>query len=97
MAYTDGYDYDIFISYSHDDDDAFDGKKGWVAEFHWHLDNWLVKRRGLKGLKIWIDGALSGNTVFEKAIEDRINRSALFFVIHSRNYQDEFKFFGFMN
>ena len=88
MAYTDGYDYDIFISYSHDDDDALEGKKGWVADFHWHLSNWLVKKRALKGLRIWIDEELSGNTLFEKAIEDRINRSALFFVIHSRNYQD---------
>ena len=86
MAYTDGYDYDIFISYSHDDDDAPEGKKGWVEEFHAYLNNWLVKKRGLKELKIWIDEGLKGNTLLDQAIEDRIGRSALFFVTHSKNY-----------
>ncbi len=88
MAYTDGYDYDIFISYSHDDDDEPSGKNGWVTEFHAYLNNWLVKKRGLKKLKIWIDEDLKGNIVFDQAIEDRIGRSALFFVIHSKNYHD---------
>jgi hypothetical protein len=87
MAYTDGYDYDIFISYSHDDDTAPEGRTGWVTEFHDYLSHWLIKKRHLKGMKIWIDDELSGNTLFDRAIEDRISRSALFFVLHSNNYQ----------
>ena len=88
MAYTDGYDYDIFISYSHDDDAAPEGRKGWVTGFCAYLNDWLVKKRHLKGLKIWFDAELNGNTVFDRAIEDRIGRSALFFVLHSHNYKD---------
>ena len=87
MAYTDGYDYDIFISYSHNDDSAPEGRTGWVTAFHDYLKDWLIKKRGLKGLEIWFDTRLSGNTLFDQAIEDRISRSALFFVLHSHNYQ----------
>jgi hypothetical protein len=79
MAYTNRYDYDIFISYSHEDDAEPSGRKGWVTEFREYLENWLVKKRGLKGLTIWIDDKLNGNTVFDRAIEDKISRSALFF------------------
>ena len=68
MAQVPGFKYDIFISYSHDDDIVPEGRKGWVTEFHDYLRNWLIKKRHLKGLKIWIDDELSGNTVFDRAI-----------------------------
>ena len=56
MAYTAGYDCDIFISYSRDDNVVLPGgNAGWVTQFRDYLENWLVKRRGLKGLKIWFD------------------------------------------
>jgi hypothetical protein len=88
MAYTDGFDYDIFISYSHNDDVRLPGhQQGWVSEFGEYLQNWLEKRRGLQGLKIWKDEALAGNTRFDQVIEDRIAKSALFLVLHSHNYQ----------
>ncbi len=88
MAYTDGYEYDIFISFSHEDDAAPAGRRGWITEFHDYLSNWLIQRRHLKGLKIWIDAELNGNTLFDRAIEDRISNSALFFVLYSNNYKD---------
>jgi len=47
----------------------------------------LQKRRGLKNLSIWRDKELQGNTRFDPAIENKINSSALFFVLHSRNYE----------
>ena len=61
MAYTNGYDYDIFISYSHDDDSAPEGRKGWATGFCDYLEDWLIKKRQLKGLKIWFDTELNGN------------------------------------
>ena len=88
MAYTSAYDYDIFISYAHDDNDALSAESGWVTQFHEYLDNWLVKRRHLKGLKIWFDTELKGNTIFDQAIQGTITKSALFFVLHSGNYQN---------
>ncbi|MBU4262422.1 MAG: toll/interleukin-1 receptor domain-containing protein [Proteobacteria bacterium] len=86
MAYTNRYDYDIFISYCHDDNKEPSGRKGWVTEFRDYLENWLVMKRGLKELRISMDDKLCGNTVFDKAIEDRISNTALFLVIHSHNY-----------
>lgn len=88
MAYTNRYDYDIFISYSHKDNVEPLGGKGWVTEFREYLKNWLVMKRGLKGLNICMDDELNGNTVFDKAIENKISRSALFFVLYSHNYHD---------
>jgi hypothetical protein len=89
MAYTVGYEYDIFISYSHDDNDVLPGENaGWVTQFRDYLENWLVKRRGLKGLNIWFDSrGLQGNTAFDAEIQTAIEKSSLFFVLHSHNYQ----------
>ncbi len=86
MAYVAGYDCDIFISYSHDDNEPIADRAGWVEVFHKSLENWLVKRRGLKHLSIWRDRKLQGNTVFDEAICNRIQGAALFFVLNSRNY-----------
>lgn len=86
MAYVHGYDYDIFISYTHDDNYAFGDEPGWIDQFHEWLEAWLVRRRGLSDLAIWRDRELAGNTEFNVAIENKIRSSALFFVLHSRNY-----------
>lgn len=87
MSEVDGFDFDIFISYSHDDNYPLTGNLGWVDQFHDVLENWLQRRRGLKQLSIWRDKALQGNTRFDTAIENKINSTALFFVLHSVNYE----------
>ena len=104
MAQIPGYTYDIFISYTHHDNHALRGMPGWVDTFHESLENWLVKRRGLSELKIWRDTTrMQGNTVFNEAIKNAVNTSALFFVLHSRNYrtsaycQDELNWFDQCN
>ena len=89
MAQTPGYDYDIFISYAHNDNYILSGDKGWVTQFHELLSNWLVRQRGQRNLKIWFDESnLGGNTRVNDSIKRGIESSALFFVIHSHNYQD---------
>lgn len=89
MAFASGYEYDIFISYSHDDNGMLPGESaGWAAQFRDYLENWLVKRRGLKELSIWFDSrGLQGNTAFDAEIQAAIEKSALFFVLHSHNYR----------
>lgn len=53
MAFTSGYEHDIFISYLRDDNVVLPGETvGWVSQFRQYLEDWLVKRRGLKGLAI---------------------------------------------
>ena len=62
---------------------------GWVSDFKQTLEHWLIKRRHLKGLKIWFDDQnLQGNQDFNAAIQRGINNSALFFILNSHNYQD---------
>ena len=87
MAHAAGYEHDIFISYAHDDNHAPGDTPGWVDQFQEWLESWLIRRRGLSALSIWRDNRrMSGNTLFDDAIKEAVNRSALFFAFASRNY-----------
>jgi len=87
MAQSPGYDHDIFISYAHNDNYGFGGRPGWVDVFEDWLYNWLHKRRGLADLRIWRDKKrMHGNTVFDDAIQNALDSSALFLALTSRNY-----------
>ena len=89
MAYTQGFNNDIFISFSHEDNLAPTGQKekGWVVQFRELLEIWL-RRRGLRGLSIWWDEEqLRGNTDFDARIEECLAKTALLVVLHSRNYR----------
>ncbi len=89
MSNESGYQYDIFISYCHKDNTRIGEKPGWIDSFHESLENWLRDRRGLSNLKIWRDERrMTGSTVFDDAIKDAINNSALFFALHSSNYPE---------
>ncbi len=87
MAQSPGYDHDIFISYAHNDNYEFGGRPGWVDVFEDWLFNWLKKRRGLRDLQVWRDKKrMQGNTVFDDAIRNAIDSSAIFLALTSRNY-----------
>ena len=87
MAQSPGYDHDIFISYAHNDNYGFGGRPGWVDVFEDWLYNWLNKRRGLSDLRIWRDKKrMQGNTVFDDAIQNALDSSAIFLSLTSRNY-----------
>ncbi|RPJ10679.1 MAG: toll/interleukin-1 receptor domain-containing protein [Deltaproteobacteria bacterium] len=87
MAQIPGYEYDIFISYTHDDNEGFGSRPGWVDNFEDWLNSWLQKRRGMANLKIWRDKKrMHGNTLFDDAIQNALKSSALFFALTSRNY-----------
>ncbi|MGE5341681.1 MAG: TIR domain-containing protein [Candidatus Omnitrophota bacterium] len=87
MAFA-GFKYDIFISYSHIDNYAPEGKPGWVDYFHTELESWLVRRFGHKKIEIWRDKQLKGNTLFDERIKEVINNSALFIALTSPHYFD---------
>jgi len=77
MAYTTGFDHDLFISFSHEDNLAPEGQEGWVELFRESLEIWL-QRRGLKGLDVWWDKEqLRGNTDFDARCERALNTTAL--------------------
>lgn len=86
MAQTPGFEYDIFISYTHNDNHSPTDTPGWVDRFHAELESWLKFRRGKSKLTIWRDKALDGNTEFNLSIENKIKHSALLFVLNSQNY-----------
>jgi hypothetical protein len=87
MAQMPGYENDIFISYTHDDNYGVGNRPGWVDIFEKSLDSWLRKRRGMAHLTIWRDTKrMHGNTLFDDAIQSALKSSALFFALTSRNY-----------
>jgi len=55
MAFTEGFEYDIFIGYTHADNFAPEGKKGWVDDFHEEPEASLVRRFGYNKIAIWRD------------------------------------------
>jgi uncharacterized protein len=92
MAYAPGFDYDIFVSFSHQDNAPRPWQApehpGWVEQFVRYLEWWLGQRRGLIGLRVWFDKKrLTGATDFDARIRGDLARTALFLVIHSRNYR----------
>lgn len=87
MAYLSGFENDIFISYAHIDNLSVGNEKGWVNQFCEHLEVRLWKRFGKKGaVKIWWDPALDGNQLFDKTIQEAVNKSALFVALTSNGY-----------
>ena len=88
MGYLQGFDYDIFISYAHvDNQTAYENEQGWVTQFREHLEVQLSKRVGRVGaVKIWQDPSLEGSQLFDQTIRDGINRSAIFLALTSTGY-----------
>ncbi|HEX6623679.1 MAG TPA: toll/interleukin-1 receptor domain-containing protein [Pyrinomonadaceae bacterium] len=86
MSYLPSFDYDLFISYAHVDNQP-GGRRGWVHRFQEELVLRLDRRLGRIGAaKIWWDSQLDGSQVFGQKIRNTINRSALFLALTSEGY-----------
>ena len=96
-----GYEYDIFISYSHVDNGTVQSEQvGWVEQFHKSLELKLIQRFGRADMvHVWRDKKLDGGQLFNDVIQNRINGSALFLSLTSPGYvesdycQQELKWF----
>lgn len=86
MAYVDRFNYDIFISYDHDDDLPMPGGgEGWVTSFHEYLE-YSLKRR-YSEIVVWRDiRQLQGHERFDSKIQKAIDESAVFLALTSTNY-----------
>ena len=84
MAYIPGFEYDIFISYSHIDNPAISGcTSGWVDCFE-ELFQAKINQRVGESVAIWRDTSrLTGNYRFNEAIEKALQQSALFISLTS--------------
>ncbi|MCI0511860.1 toll/interleukin-1 receptor domain-containing protein, partial [candidate division KSB1 bacterium] len=86
MGYLPDFEYDIFISYTHLDNHAPEGEKGWVDQFHAWLVSGLLRRFGRDQVVVWRDNQLHGHTLFEERIPEVIKSSALFLALNSQHY-----------
>ena len=84
MGYVPGFSNDIFISYSHIDDQAVDGP-GWVTDFHRRLVIEVEEELGAK-VQVWRDKRISGATDFTKDLDKQVRGSAMLLAILSPGY-----------
>ena len=91
MALIPGFEYDIFISYAHMDNETFPGQTdGWILQFFQNLNLMLAKRFGrMNMIKIWWDNKkLDGSVLFDESIEDGIKKSAIMICLNSPCYEE---------
>jgi len=87
MAYVTGYENDVFVSYSHQDDcPLVDDTSGWITTFTRQLNMELAKRLGSRALKVWRDPGLAGNEPLTPQLLEIIRRSATLLVVMSPSY-----------
>ena len=86
MGLISGYDNEIFISYSHIDNQPFgDPRGGWVDIFHEQLQNFVNVHVGQR-TKVWRDQRLTGAEVFSDEIEQQLRSSAVLVSVISPGY-----------
>lgn len=86
MGLVNSYRNDVFISYSHIDNQPFgEGSGGWVDTFHEHLQNFIDVHVGRR-TTVWRDKRLTGAEVFSDEIEQQLRGSAVLVSIISPGY-----------
>lgn len=86
MDLVGGYNNDVFISYSHIDNQPFgDSRGGWVDIFHAQLQNFVNVHVGRR-TKVWRDRRLTGVEVFSDEIERQLRSSAVLIAVISPGY-----------
>lgn len=82
--------HDLFLSYARVDNAnaANDQSRGWVSQFHRHLEIALSKKIGrLNVIRIWRDTReIQGNQLFDRTIQDAVQQSGLFVALMSNGY-----------
>jgi hypothetical protein len=85
MGLVSGYTNDVFISYSHIDNQPVGGTGGWVDVFHEHLQNFVNVHLGRR-TSVWRDKRLTGAEVFSDEIEQQLRSSAVLVSVVSPGY-----------
>ncbi|MEP7306436.1 MAG: TIR domain-containing protein [Acidobacteriota bacterium] len=86
MSLVSGYDNEIFISYSHIDNEPFgDPRGGWVDIFHEQLQNFVNVHVGRR-TRVWRDKRLTEAVVFSDEIEQQLRSSAVLVSVISPGY-----------
>jgi hypothetical protein len=85
MALVAGFEFDIFISYSHVDNLPVEGER-WVERFHDRLQVELYRKEGSSDIKIWRDCELEGNQKFDQVLRSRLEKSVILLCLNSPGY-----------
>jgi len=86
MGVASAYSNDVFISYSHIDNESFgDDRGGWVDIFHSQLQNFVDVHVGRR-TRVWRDKRLAGAEVFSDEIEQQLRSSAVLVTVVSPGY-----------
>jgi len=86
MAVVQGFDYDLFVSYAHlDDQPPATNLRGWVKILIQRLEI-EVRQRGFKNFQIWSDEQLAENLPLTTQLMEKIKRSAMLLVVMSPSY-----------
>jgi hypothetical protein len=87
VAYLPGFDEDVFISYAHNDDDAYGQERmGWVAQLHLDLMQRVKVHLGAtEGAepRLWRDCEIRNNEDFAKKISGRLAKTGTFLLVIS--------------
>jgi nucleotide-binding universal stress UspA family protein len=88
MAFVPGYEHDVFVSYSHVDNQPPGGyAKGWVTEFLDELNRRVCRYLGrVNATSIWMDVRMNLNDSLRDQIQTKLDRSATLLVLHSMGY-----------
>ena len=88
MAYVTGFEQDVFISFTHDDNLPFGvNKDGWVALFERALTGLLIQRLPQKReVKVWRDPKLHSNNLLEETLDATVSRAAVLVCVMSARY-----------
>lgn len=89
-GWVSGFKHDIFISYARVDNATADSdpERGWVTQFHRHLEVEVSKKVGrLDTVKIWRDTReIQGNKLFDRTIQEAVQDAAVFVALTSHGY-----------
>lgn len=83
-ALVTGFDYDVFVSYAHDDNlvPAGASGRGWVTRLAQNLNSVQSALRK----RVFIDNQLKPGDAFDDALKEKVARSAVLLLLLSRNY-----------
>jgi len=86
---SNGFDFDIFVSYAHVDDEMplQSNPQGWVTTLTSHLKNKLDQKLGRhEAYALWMDQELRGGQPITPNILAKVQRSAILLVVLSPGY-----------
>lgn len=87
MAYVDGYEHDIFVSYAHIDNQLVPSvKTGWVSSLVQHLEVLLAQKLGTADASLWMDYCLLPYEPLSEALLSTLKHSATLVLILSPSY-----------